>query len=298
MRIFVPNKLQRPCWTVTAFLVAFTLVGCRTSEGPEGIYELQSTVDGKALKGYLEIKPKGELWVHWLLPDGLFQVSSGFLETPESQRKVVTTATAPQHFRGLWEQAADNQVALDFNGARLHCTKPQRGLECSFGESPQVLLQVSEDALPGWAKATVPPRSAPVGARPLGDWNDGELLSVRVYTETSGASNERLAVRADLAPKRPEGVVLVPRHVALVLGHSSKQSLVSAWPLAEFNFTNEIGCGTLRAGGKISRVPVAFVTAPIGTRVRLVALHYGCEGCGECTKDIETKALGWHQEKE
>jgi hypothetical protein len=272
-------------------LIAFGALGCTRGKNPEGTYELE-TLDVQIqdpVHGYLELKKDGVLWAHWLIPESVIQVLSGYQETPAEKRH--QTKGSAEHFLGSWQSSSDG-VALTVAGKGPTCKLTADKLVCASGNGTKQIYRplAGGKGLPDWAKAGKPVElgKGKERAKPFGEWNQGALLSARIQAEKGTSTH---ALRADLAlkDKQGPGALFSPKRLRLQIAYP----LLGEWPVATMSFENDVTCDSIKSEQELSRSPVAFVRGRPSVQVERVDLEFGCERCSPCNKQVEAQTLSF-----
>jgi hypothetical protein len=264
-------------------------VGCSSGNNPEGLYVLEA-LDVEIqdpVKGYLEFKKDGELVAHWLVPESVIQVLSGYRETPEEKRH--QTKGTPEHFTGAWETKGSD-IALRVAGRGPSCRLAAGVLACKSGNGmKQTFRALAAGKQPeAWLKSGKPvtlPKEPPE-VKGLDQVGEGALLSVKLHTDKGAATQ---TVRADIALKGKQegGAVYVPKALSLQIAYP----LLGDWPVATMTIRNNVTCESLKPEPSLSRAPVAFLRGRPSVQVQRLDFAFGCSSCSGCSNQVESKTL-------
>jgi hypothetical protein len=270
-------------------LLAVMGVGCARGKNPEGVYELIS-LDVEVqdpVHGYLELKKGGVLTAHWLIPESVIALLSGYRETPAEKRHQFKGSA--EHFVGSW-QSAGSDIRLAVAGKGPTCRLLETRLECSSANGTKQIYQRlgAGMGLPDWAKSGKPVElgKGGEGAAPFGEWKEGERLSVRLDSERGAATD---SVRADMIMKDDQATsgIFAPQRVRLQIGYP----LLGEWPVATMTIQNDVTCETVKSETELRRSPVAFVRGRPSVQIQRVDLEFGCASCASCSAQVESKTL-------
>lgn len=269
-------------------VLGLVAAGCSSGRDPVGIYALEK-LDVEVqdpVKGYLELKKGGELVAHWLVPESLIAVLSGFKETPAERRH--QTKSAPEHFIGTWK-ANGQQIDLRVAGRGPSCKLEKDALECTASNGQRQLFRGLGSAKPdAWIKSATPVKLSDdrAEAKTFEQAGEGERLSLKMRVEKGTATQ---TVRADVALKKEgeKGAVFVPKSLALRIAYP----LLGDWPVATMSIENPLSCASLQDEHALSRMPVAFLKGRPSVQVVRIDMVYGCPNCASCAHQVESQTL-------
>jgi hypothetical protein len=272
-------------------LVLAGVLGCSSGKSPEGMYELvRLDVEIQdPVKGYLEFKQGGELVAHWLVPESVIQVLSGFMETPAERRH--QTKGSPEHFVGSW-QTSGQGVELRVAGRGPSCKLEKDTLECAGSNGQKQLFRAlaKGKAPDAWIKSGKPVKLSedPADAKTFEQAGEGERLSLKLRVD-KGASTQ--AVRADVALKKDgeTGALFAPKSLGLRIAYP----LLGDWPVATMTFENVLGCESVKPEHALSRMPIAFLRGRPSVQALRIDLVYGCPSCSACATQVENKTVSF-----